>query len=236
MKEPLDRELANINPEDFSFYRDFLNLEEARALTVLLDENNIPYRLETSDTIIDTAIVGNGLIPQFVLKILSEDFIRINKLIEAQYKNLSFEDVKDHYLNELENDELEEIFEKQDEWTIENVNVARIILSHRGIKIEEKEIKKQRAERLAGIRKGKKGSIFWMTVYIMTLIFGIFISLIFVVAGIGMSYYYAYGKSTDADGNRHFIYEPKTRFIGTIMLYGGLLIVLLEILFMMFVF
>ncbi len=70
----------------------------------------------------------------------------------------------------------------------------------------------------------------------MALIFGIFISLIFVVAGIGMSYYYAYGKSTDADGNRHFIYESKTRFIGTIMLYGGLSIVLLEILFMMFVF
>lgn len=235
MKEPLDRQMTNFSPQAFRFYRDFMNIQEARSITDMLDENKIPFRLETSDTVIDKAIVGNGLLPKVVLKLLPEDFKRVNQFISEQYKDLTYQEVKDHYLNELDNEELEEIFEKQDEWTIENVQIAKIILAHRGLEIEETEIKEQRAERLANIRAGKTGSKFWMTVYFLALISGLFISLILVVAGLGMSFYYAYGRSTDADGNRHYVYDENTRFLGTIMLYGGITMLIVEILMVMYI-
>jgi len=232
LEDPLDREMTYTDPSAFSFYRDFMNVEEARAITSMLEENKIPFRLESSDTVIDKAIVGNGLLPKAVLKLLPDDFRRVNQLISVQYQDLSYADVKDHYLNDLDNEELEEIFEKQDEWTIENVNIARIILEERGIVVEEEEIKEQRAERLESIRAGKAGSKFWMSAYFLALISGLFISIILVVAGLGMSFYYAYGRSTDADGNQHFVYDENTRFLGTIMLYGGMAMLIVEILIM----
>lgn len=63
------------------------------------------------------------------------------------------------------------------------------------------------------------------------MIAGQFTSLIFFIAGIGMGYYYAFGKDTDIDGNRYFIFNARSRLIGTALFYGGIALIILEILF-----
>ena len=209
------------NSKDFQPYRDFHNVEEAKAFGALLKEKGIPFSLEGSDTIIDSAIVGRGLIPKAILKIPASDFERVNQIIEEQLKSISFEDVKDHYLNQLDTEELLDIFKQPDEWTVEDTQIARVILNERGIEISSEEIAAQRQERFEAIRAGKKGTTFWMYFYFLAVALGLFISPFFIIAGIGMGYYYAYGRAVDPDGQKYYVYEPNTRLIGRIILYGG---------------
>lgn len=226
MQEPLDH---NLIPKEgikqtveYQTYRNFHSKDEAMAFAELLEDHSIPYVLEGSSTVIDKAIVGEGFIPKVFLKILTTDFKKINSILEENFKNISYSDIDDHYLTQLDNDELKELFEKPDEWSVEDVSIARVILQQRDIIIDESEIKASRNKRLAEIWKGKKGTSIWMILYSLGIVFGLFFSLIFVVAGIGMGYYYAYGKSIDPDGRKYFAFDNSTRNYGTIMFYGGI--------------
>ncbi len=231
MQNPLDEHLAKANQSKFEFYRDFINLEEAQSFVQLLKDNNIDYSLESSQTIIDTAIVGDGLIPKAVLKIASVDFKKVNEVIRQQVGKLELEEVAEHYLNQFENSELEEIFQNQEDWTIEDVYIAQKILDGRGVKIKNEVIENYRKQSLVQTQKGEPGNWVWMLCSAACIVFGLFINILLVLAGLGMSYYLAFGKNTDADGNNYFIYNDPTRQIGKIMLFGGIPLIILEFIF-----
>jgi len=219
------------NSSKFEFYRDFMSIEEANVFADFLTDNRIEYSLEGAETIIDSSIVGNGLLPKAIIKIAPEDFKIVNAVIKEDTEALPLEILKDHYLNQLDNKELEDIFYNQEGWTIEDIYTAKKILATRGVKIKTEEIKALRNESLDLTRQGKTAGWVSITLYSLGIAFGLFISLFFVIIGLGMSYYYAYGKSTDVDGNRHYVYDDKTRQIGTIMLFGGIILVIIEVLF-----
>jgi len=233
MQNPLDRGFvpkSEIKQSiGYQTYRSFHSQEEARTFAELLEAHNIPYLLEGSSTVIDKAIVGEGFIPKVFLKILTTDFKKINSIIEENLKDISYTDINDHYLTQLDDEELKEIFERPDEWSIEDVSIAQLILKQRGITIDKDEIQRSRARRLAEIRQGKKGTPAWMVFYSLGIVLGLFVSLILVIAGIGMGYYYAYGKSVDPDGKRYFVFDKSTRNYGTVMFYGGIAFVALTI-------
>ncbi|MEL6941206.1 MAG: hypothetical protein AAFO82_00935 [Bacteroidota bacterium] len=226
MQEPLDKDLISENEVnqsiDYQTYRSFHSREEAMAFVELLEQHDIPYMLEGSSTVIDKAIVGEGFIPKVFLKILTPDFKKVNSFIEENLKNIDYSDIDDHYLIQLDNAELMEIFEKPDEWSIEDVSIARVILEHRGTVLDEVEIRESRTKRLAEIRKGKKGTPIWMILYGLGIVLGMFVSLIFLIAGIGMGYYYTYGKSVDPDGQKYYVFDESTRNYGAIIFYGGI--------------
>ncbi len=236
MERPLDEDFANIDKTNFEFYRDFLSIEDAKEFVAMLDQKNIVYSLETSETILDTAIVGNGLIPKAILKLNPLDFKLVNRLIEAQINQLKYSDLKDHYLNQFSNEELEEIFDKQEEWTIEDITIAQKILEGRGIKIDKKSIQDLRENSFNKIQRGRSGSRFWIVFYSLGIAFGLVTTLFLIIAGLGMSYYYAYGKNTDSDGTKYFIFDESTRQIGVIMLYGGIALIIIEFLLISYIF
>ncbi|MEO1517176.1 MAG: hypothetical protein AAFV95_19280 [Bacteroidota bacterium] len=231
MKEPIDGELVNEQDNTYEFYRNFMNVEEAENFAQLLDKHDISYRMESTGTVIDSAIVGRGLVPKAILKVLRGDFKKVNQLLAQQVQDVTYEEIGDHYLTQLDTEELKDIFNKQDEWSAEDVAIARIILNKRGVSISPDESERLRKERFEEIRKGKEASNSWVILYSLGIIFGLFTSWIFVVAGVGMGYYYAYGKSTDPDGNRYFVFRERTRLIGTVMLYGGITLLLIQIFF-----
>jgi len=218
------------------FYKDFVSLEEARAFANMLDAHQIPYSAEVPKLIIDQTFVGTGMLPNTIIKLLPEDFQKVNALVTAQLAGATYSDVRDHYLNQFEDDELMAVFEKPDEWSIEDVQVAKVILRERGVAISDEAIQQQRTARLQAIRKGRMGNKAWMLFYFLSIILIIMLHPIFFIAGVGMGYYYAYGRDVDLDGHKHFVFEPQTRFYGKFILYGGLLVLLVELLMLWNVF
>lgn len=214
---------------DFKFFRNFLNEDEAAQFSELLDANNVPYLLETTGTLIDKVIVGDGLVPKAILKIHPDDFKKVNKIISEDIEKLTPAELREHYLSQLNNQELLDIFNRPDEWTIEDINIARLILKYRGVNISTEEIESLRTARFNEIRKGKKANILWLMLYFLFIVCGFFIGIVFAVAGFGMGYYYAYGRSTDPDGERYFTYDATTRKAGKFILFGGLIVILIEI-------
>ena len=219
----------------FEFYRDFLNLEEANAFAAMLKANNIEHSLETSDTVIDKAIVGNGFIPKAVLKIKNEDFQKVNGLISYEIASREYADYADHYLNDFETEELKAIFDKPEDWTPEDAAIARILLRERGVELSKEEIRAKKQARLEEIRKGQHGNRLSMALYAFGIAFGLILNLFLLIAGIGMAYYYTFGKATDMVGQKYFVYDRQTRKIGKIILYVGGGILILELFLLQFV-
>ncbi|MEM1216253.1 MAG: hypothetical protein AAGJ82_11240 [Bacteroidota bacterium] len=227
MDNILDQEIGG-HKRDMAFYRDFIRQEDAVAFAQFLDEAGIAYSLEIPETLIDKVIVGEGFVPKAILKIAPDDFERVNALLAEQVTQLSEAEIEAHPLNDLNDKELIAILTSQEEWTVEDVTVAQRLLILRGIPVDDAGVQKLRKERLASLRQGKAGNRWLMLLYALGIIVGPITSIVFLIAGVGMSYYYAYGTTVDADGERHSIYDAATRQLGKVMLYGGaaLLVVL----------
>ncbi|MFK8102364.1 MAG: hypothetical protein AB8G15_07565 [Saprospiraceae bacterium] len=213
---------------DFAFFRDYHSIADAKLFTTILEAHKIPYLAAGAETVIDEAIVGSGLMPKVILKIRPEDFAKINAIIAEQITS-GTENFSDHYLQEFTNEELKDIFARPDEWSVEDFNIAKLVLQQRGVKITDAAIQNLREERLTEIRAGKKGSYFWMSLYFIGIIVGAYFGVMYIIAGIGMGYYYGYGKSTDPDGVRHFVYDAQTRTYGKVILYVGSLLFFAEL-------
>lgn len=210
------------NQKEFKFYRSFLNEEEAGVFTRFLDKHQIPYSRETSGTLLDSVIVGDGLVPKVVIKIRSQDFVRVRDSIREEIEALSVSDLKEHFLNQLSSQELVDILQVQDEWSVEHIEIAKRLLRLRGEIVIDEHMDELAESRYAEVRKGKRGSRFWMAVYGIGMLLGMVLSPLLIVAGIGMSWYYAYGKSVDPNGRKYFVFDEPTRLIGQVMLYGGI--------------
>lgn len=236
MNKILDSEMFEktiLEKKDFKFYKSFHNVEEAKEFAKILDKNNILYLAESTETILDESIVGTGMLPKVVIKILPKDFKKVNGFIAYQIAELDYADVEDHYLNQLDNDELLEIFAKPDEWSIEDANVAKIIIRQRGVEISKEEISGLRAQRLAEIRAGKSENKLIMLLYFVGICVGLFFSPLFVIAGLGMGYYYGFSKNVDLDGEKYFTFDAATRGLGKLMLLVGGVILLAQLLILL---
>lgn len=236
MNKILDSEMfekTNLEKKDFKFYKSFHNVEEAKEFAKILDKNNILYLAESTETILDESIVGTGMLPKVVIKILPKDFKKVNGFIAYQIAELDYADVEDHYLNQLDNDELLEIFAKPDEWSIEDANVAKLIIRQRGVEISKEEISGLRAQRLAEIRAGKSEHKFIMLLYFIGICVGLFFSPLFVIAGLGMGYYYGFSKNVDLDGEKYFTFDAATRGLGKLMLLAGGVILIVQVLILL---
>lgn len=216
------------------FYRHIELDAEMQEMETLLKANDISYEFTSAKPLLDSVIVGEGLFPKYTLKLFPADFERVNQLIKALYekKDIQIEDFPQ--FNEMSNEELLEILKKPDEWSIETEIVARKILNTRDFQIEEQDIQGMRNERISKMREGKKVSLFIQLLYLLAFVLGFYIHIIFIIAGIGMAYYYAFGKATDPLGNRYFIYDERARKIGKFILYIGIIVFLIQLYLMYF--
>jgi len=219
----LDKDAFN-NKQNQSFetYKTFASREQADDYIELLKKHDIPYSAESSEQILTSAIVGSsGMLPKVVLKLHPSDFSNIDALIEQQIM-ASGSAPEDYYLRELDNDELEEVLEKPDEWSIQDVTMAKLILRERGLEVDEEEIKELRRQRIREIRQGKKANRGIIFLWFLAIAVGFwFLGIIAVIAGVGMGYYYGYDTTTDPDGDKYYTFEPTTRKYGKLILLVG---------------
>lgn len=221
MNDILDHELTK---GEFAFYREFHALEQAQYYIPLLEENDILYKLETpSELLIDKAIVGEKLMPQVILKILPRDFSRVNRLIEDRIEKEPIP--TEHYLLAFTDLELFDILEQPDEWTIEDRALTRKILRQRGLEVSPEQIQRMKEKRYRALRQGKKESPLWLIIYLVCILAGLFFfSPLFLLAGLGMGYFYWQNKDTDPEGQRYYTFEAATRRWGKYIFIGGLVV------------
>lgn len=212
--------------DDFEFFRDFFVLDQAEFVVNLLKSATIPYKLEKSQTVIDEAIVGNTLTPKFVLRLPPVFFEKANDLIRSNTQ-ISDAYLEEHYLDQLDENELIEILEKPDEWSIEDGLVAQRILANRGKEISEEEIQQMQEERRTLLRTGRsesRGKI--LSFYLLSLAVSFFFSAFYVLAGLGLSWYYWKDTNVDATGYKYFSFDESTRKFGQNMFWFWLVIVI----------
>ncbi|MEM6964423.1 MAG: hypothetical protein AAF573_06635 [Bacteroidota bacterium] len=231
-----DHLLGNFKEEDFEFYKSFHRREDAMPYVDLLKENDIPFRLEGTDVLITEAIVGTPIFPKIILKILTEDFKKVNGIIEKTIL-ANKPDIFEHYLNDSTDRELLELLKKPDESTIEEVIITKEILKSRGIPIDPAALENMKQERLEELQKGKSIHLGWATVYILLFsLISIFLNpLVMLIAGLGMGYFYWNDKSVDIDGNKYHTFDNKTRTFGYFLLIvTGIVIIVLVLIAIFF--
>ena len=216
---------------DFEFYRDFFNGEQVEAFVELLKENTIPFKLEKSQVLLDTAITGHGLMPFAILKLRASDFSKVNQLLEDYARN-DPHFIANHYFHDYKASELLDVVQKPDEWTPEDVAVAHHLLDKQGVVIPKAQVETFKQQRIETLREGKKTSNSWVVTYLLFVLFGAFLlSPFFIIGGIGMGWYYWQDKTLDSDGNKYFTFGDSSRNMGQLIFYLGWVFLLASLFF-----
>ncbi|HMU05599.1 MAG TPA: hypothetical protein PJ990_18325 [Saprospiraceae bacterium] len=213
----------------YEFYRHVASSEEIERIKAVFNENLISYEIDSPNTIIDESIIGKGLLPKFTIKLKEEDFQKANILLEKNIAD-TFDLHNDFtHFNDFTIEELLEIINKSDEWSIESVVASKRILESRGVQISDEEILALKEERNEGIRQGKQASSIVQIGYFLAIFLGLYLGTIFIVAGIAMGYYYSFGKSSDMFGQKYFVYNERSRRNGNFIFFGGIIGLILQI-------
>lgn len=216
----------NMKEEDFQFYKSFHQQENAQEYLSLLKENNIPYLVASAQLLLDEAIVGTGLMPKVVLKVLPQDFQKIAYLIEEELNHPDL-NLNEHHLNQLNDEELMGILNYPDEWTVEDGIIAQRLLEQRGKTVNREEIRLLQEKRFEEIRKGKSVHPFIMVLYFLGVILGLYVHFILIIAGLSMAYYYTNSKSVDPNGVKYHTFDTQTQQYGRYLMYASIGVVLL---------
>lgn len=219
MDDTLDQELVPFDKSKFILYRSFINLQEAQALEQLLMDHDIPYDLNVPQTPLDASIIGQGIVTKATIKVFPNDVQRIDALLEKELEQNIEATLASTPLQSYTNEELYDMLQKPDEWTVENTTLAKRILADRGMPVDEAELKRLRETRIQEMRKGKKGSLSMMIFAFVAIFYGLFTQLsLSPLIGIFAGLYYNYAKRHDLNGTTYLEYESQTRLIGKIMI------------------
>ncbi len=230
MSDLLDDQHIKEMSGSYEFYRDFHSLKQAEEFAAILDLNRIPYKLEKSQTLLDAAIVGHGLIPPALIKIRSYDFTRLNEILREKVLNDPHL-VDGHYLQQLDDKELIDIVRNPIEWNVEDVAIARRILGDRGIPIPREHVEHFTKKINEELRKGKKANPLWLVFYLaFVLLGGFLINPFLLIGGIGMGWYYWQDKTIDNEGGKFYTFEKNSRLYGKAIFYFGWLSLLIGVL------
>jgi hypothetical protein len=210
--------------ENFVTFWKFNTIEESKELTDALSQNQIHYIIENDSPDVDLTFTGNQLEKEFHVKISKNDFNKAYEILEElSVNNTPIDDKnKDYYLFEFSDDELMEILENYDEWSIYDYKLAQRILKERGKEVDKTRLEQLKKDRLDLLRVPKKAVKGW-------LIFGLVFSIFGGLTGIIIGWYHLSVK-TLPDGERVFIYEDNIRRLSKILLYTGLFFFIAELL------
>jgi hypothetical protein len=183
----------------------------------LLKSNNIEYQIENIAPSVDITFTGGGegLQDIIAIKLKSEDFSKVDNLLnDIAIKSLDLIG-KDHYLYNFTNDELLEILENYDEWNRSDFALAKKILKDRGKEIAEDKVQELIDKKNAELRKPEKGNKAW-------LIFGYISAILGGFLGIFIGYYHFSFKKSLPTGEKIYVYDAETRKTGLQIFYIGI--------------
>ena len=235
----LENHLAK-STADYTLFRKYPNIAQAEEMLKKLQENGIDGMLVDNSLAVDVTFFGNRLSDEIELKVHKGHFEKANKLLEKEAE-IMLEDVPmDHYLFGFTNEELIEILQKPDEWSVIDYQLAQKILGSRGEKMSEEMIATFKEARLKELAKPEKGQKGWITLgyaaAILGGLFGVFAILgglfgVFAILsglfGVFIGWYLYSFKKTLPDGRKVFAHTKKDRTQGKNILFVGIVFLII---------
>ncbi len=206
----------------FEVFRKFPEIESAKHLADLLEENRISYRLEDYSNQADISFMGQNLDLKILIKARITDFPKIENLIDSS-NDISLDQVdQGHYLFGFTDEELTEIIVKPDEWNNYDYKVAKLILDERGITVSEEFIENIKKQSYSKLSEKESYSSMWVVVGYISAFFGGILGF-----AIGLSLWQMRKKIPS--GEKIFIYDKNTRSHGKRITIIGIIMLLIYI-------
>lgn len=213
--------------QNFTTFRNFPTLIQAKELETLLNDNNIKTLLTDNIAPIDITFSGNTLQNQYEIKIDLSDFQYAENILEKEAENLLDTIDNEYYLLSFSNEELYEVLLNSDEWNVFDYKLAQKILSQRGKTIDPEMLASLKKERLKILAKPEENQKPWIIAgYIFSLLGG----------GIGIVIGYSLWKSkkTLPNGERVYSYNDQDRKSGKNIFLISIIIFPLSFIFSVF--
>ena len=209
---------------DFVLFQSYFTEEEAAPVIEILVAKGIEYRIERLKQPLDATMAGEVVDNKIFLNIKSQDFAKANEALDKVILDNINSLEQDYYLFSFTNNELNEIIYKPDEWSRQDFLIARKILRDRGQDVPDEKINAIKSNRIKELGKQESGDSGWIIIgYALALIGGIMAVIIALP--------FLFAKKTLPDGNRVFIYNPKTREHGKIILLLTTIVIIVNAFF-----
>ena len=204
--------------EDYSIFRKFPTLEQAKEIEFMLNEKGIETILANNAPPVDVTFSGNTLQNEIEIRIKQSDFKAAEDILEKNAENIIDQIDKDYYLFGFTNEELYEILLKSDEWSSFDYTLAQKILEQRGKSIDKDLLNSLKNERLKELAKPEGNQKPWI-------ICGYAFALLGGVLGLIIGYFLWTSKKTLPNGQKVYSYYENDRKHGKYIFYIGLIIV-----------
>lgn len=101
---------------------------EARPLTDMLKEKDIPYQTRYTEKTFNPSFLPNPLLEKIIVSVPQEYYTIACELWQKMLSEGEWYDVYPHYLDEFSEEELKKILENPQEWSSFDVNYAKNLL------------------------------------------------------------------------------------------------------------
>ena len=209
---------------DFVLFQSFFTEDEAAPVIEILGTQGIEYRLDRLKQPLDATMAGDVVDNKIFLNIRSRDFAKANEALDKVILDNLNSLEQDYYLFSFTNEELNEIIHKPDEWSRQDFLIAKKILQDRGQDMPDEKIRRIRSNRITELGKQESGDSWWI-------IMGYALALVGGIMAVIIALPFLFAKKTLPDGNRVFIYNPKTREHGKIILLLTVIVIIVNAFF-----
>jgi hypothetical protein len=205
---------------EFSVFKRFPELPQAKELADFLLEQGIPAQLVDNSPPLDITFTGNIWQNQVEVKIPAADFEQARQLLN-EWSEVNLKQVpKDYYLFEFSAEELREILAKSDEWSEFDALLARKILQSRGQEISDDELRALRQQRVESLSQPTVIAQGWILLgYVLSLLGGLF--------GIFLGYFLWTQQKALPNGTKVYAYQPHARQHGKRIFWLGIVVLVM---------
>lgn len=228
-------------------FQEFPDEISAQEFASKLAAANIDYKIAKIPPLLDRIYIGHSSMSSTVVKIREADFVRAREVMTAYYEDLVKDIERDYYLFDFSTQELKDIVSKPDEWGPFDYQLAKKILAERNETVNTDsipEILRERKAKLSEPDSADTGLYIAAWFFIVWGILSIFYNRIdlmpymmlvsFMSFVIGIRIYQ--GKKTLPDGERVWTFKESDRKHGMIIMYLGLAVFLVKMIYYMFYF
>ena len=120
----------------FLTYSKFYTKEEAEEFAALLDTNNIVFDAERLRAPLDNIYLGEDSEPQYIVKVMQQDFGKVESLVKREMEKQVDHLTPDYYLFQFSNEELLEVLQKSEDWNHLDQTLAKRLLQQRNVKTD----------------------------------------------------------------------------------------------------
>lgn len=204
---------------DFVAFKKFDVRERVEALTTLLQEQGIEFKVTEDRSSLDS-LYGGDRPTHYYLNLKQADFERANALLFSIGEKEMDLVGKDHYLYTFTDEELFEVLSKPDEWNELDFNLSKRILKERGKEINDDTIDLLRKQRIKDLAQPDESHTTWIYAgYIMAILGGIL--------GVFIGWHLTSFKKTLPNGQRVYGHSESDRRHGRwILAIGAIMFVI----------